>query len=125
MSILCWIYLVKIVNMQKINYILLHASLVLPFALLKEYNKCVEFFMWQGKWPLFNCYIIDISLFFKLAENNMAANTIPAMVHIEKKLIASFPVEACLMQLPWPVPDQNPVLDNVSPQFKITHVANK
>ena len=54
LSIMGRINLVKMIIAPKINYLSYMLPLVLPPSHLKEYNKYVESFIWQGKRPLFN-----------------------------------------------------------------------
>ncbi len=139
LSILGRINLVKMIIVPKINYLSYMLPLILPLSLLKEYNKNVESFIWQGKKPLFNRtklysakssgglslpragwyhWSFSLSQWTKI---NMVPNVALTWVHIEKELLAPFPAEAFLTQLARPVPDQNPVLRFVRESWKLYH----
>jgi len=143
MSILGRINLVKMIIVPKMNYLSYMLPLTMPPSLLKEYNKYVESFIWQGKKPLFNrtklysakdsggfslprinWYHWSFSL-SQLAKNNMAFNEAPAWVHIEKELIVPFPAEAFLTQLARSIPDQNPVLKFIRDSWKLYYQHSK
>lgn len=143
LSIMGRINLVKMIIAPKINYLSYMLPLVLPPSHLKEYNEYVEYFIWQGKRPLFNrtklysakssgglslpridWYHWSFSL-SQLAKNNMTYNEAPAWVYIEKELIAPFSSEAFLTQSARPIPDQNPVLKFTRESWKLYHLHSK
>lgn len=123
-------------KMYYLSYVL---PLILRLSLLKEYNKNVESFIWQGKKLLFNRTKLysakslgGLSLprvdwyhwSFSLSQRtkiNTVPNVAPTWVHIEKELLAPFPTEAFVTQLAWPVPDQNPVHRFVRESWKLYH----
>uniref|UniRef100_A0A671KAJ5 Reverse transcriptase domain-containing protein n=1 Tax=Sinocyclocheilus anshuiensis TaxID=1608454 RepID=A0A671KAJ5_9TELE len=105
-----------LIIVPKINYLSYMLPLALPLSLLKEYNKNVESYIWQGKKPLFNRtklysakssgglslprvdwyhWSFSLSQWTKI---NMAPNVAPTWVHIEQELLAPFPTEAFLTQ---------------------------
>lgn len=117
LSILGRINLVKMIIVPKMYYLSYVLPLILRLSLLKEYNKNVESFIWQGKKLLFNRTILysakssgGLSLprvdwyhwSFSLSQRtkiNTVPNVAPTWVHIEKELLAPFPTEAFVTQL--------------------------
>lgn len=135
MSILGHINLVKMIIIAKINYLSYILPCALPISLMKEYNKSMEYFIWQGKKPLFNrtkLYSAKSSGGLSLLRTGSTVlfhphswlkliYTAPKWIHIERDLLAPFSGDAFLTQTAQPISDQNQVLIFVRGSWTLYH----
>ena len=138
-SLLGRINLIKMIIMPKVKYITYMLPLSFPVHLRKEYDKCVESFIWQGKKPLFNrtklysaknsgglslprldWYQCSFSL-AHISKNNLPHHRAPAWVQIEKELLDTFSIETFVTQKNMSYVVHNPMLKFTRESWKMEH----